>query len=531
MADQKVNIKVTAQGAKKAQKDIGGLDGSIKKLGRSVLNASVAYFGTQGLINGIIKSAELAGVQEQAEKQLEFALGKTSTALLNQASALQKVTTFGDEAIISQQAFLASLEFSEEQINSIISASVDLASATGISLESAVRNTAKTFSGLSGELGELIPQLRGLTTEQMKAGDAVKVISQLFGGQAQVQAQTYAGSVEQLKNELGDMAENVGKIVIPIFQKLTPHLKTAINFWQNYLNVGEQTSEQTNKYDVEIKSLNEQIEYQQSLIQGLGRTGEELNGTTERHNQLRKRAYDQGNTLIEQRDLELQQISELIKKQDRLREQKELDAKIEEALARPRAINLEIRRKEIDLLGNIEEVQPRIIQQNELTAETAIAFGDAFQQALGQTSSLLATTAGKNKTQQILSMRLSQLSAVASIASGVAKGFEQGGVLGFLTGASIASAGAVQIATIEKAISDATSLKTAETGFEGVVTKPTLFLTGENNKPEQVSVTPLGGEPSAGININVQGNMIGNEEFVRDVLIPEMSNARNQNLA
>jgi len=76
------------------------------------------------------------------------------------------------------------------------------------------------------------------------------------------------------------------------------------------------------------------------------------------------------------------------------------------------------------------------------------------------------------------------------------------------------------------------SLKTAETGFEGIVTKPTLFLTGENNKPEQVSVTPLGGQAGGnGININIQGNMIGNEEFVRDVLIPEMSNARNQNLA
>jgi len=71
MAEQKVNIKVSAQGAKKAGKEIGGLDNSIKKLGRSVLNTSVAYFGTTGLINGLIKSAELAGIQEQDEKQLE----------------------------------------------------------------------------------------------------------------------------------------------------------------------------------------------------------------------------------------------------------------------------------------------------------------------------------------------------------------------------------------------------------------------------------------------------------------------------
>ena len=77
----------------------------------------------------------------------------------------------------------------------------------------------------------------------------------------------------------------------------------------------------------------------------------------------------------------------------------------------------------------------------------------------------------------------------------------------------------------------ALSTVSAETGFEGVVTRPTMFLTGENNKPEQVSVTPLGGGSASGVTINVQGNMIGNEEFVRDVLIPEISNANNQNLA
>ena len=36
---------------------------------------------------------------------------------------------------------------------------------------------------------------------------------------------------------------------------------------------------------------------------------------------------------------------------------------------------------------------------------------------------------------------------------------------------------------------------------------------------------------SAGVTINVQGNMIGNESFVRDVLIPEISHAQRLNLA
>ena len=157
MADQKVNIKVSTTGAKKAKDQLGGVSGSIKKLGSAIVATSAAYFGTRGLISAISTSTELAGIQEQAEKQLATALGRTSTALLNQASALQKVSVFGDEATIQQQAFLASLGFTEEKIMTIIPVAMDLATATGMTLESAVRNTAKTFSGLAGELGELVP--------------------------------------------------------------------------------------------------------------------------------------------------------------------------------------------------------------------------------------------------------------------------------------------------------------------------------------------------------------------------------------
>lgn len=170
MADQKVNIKVSAQGAKKAQNELKGVEGAISKMGKAVGIATGAYFGARGLISGLSTVVQLSAEQELAEKKLSTALGRTSQSLLAQASALQKVTTFGDEAIISQQAFLASLNFSEERIKEIIPLALDLSSATGMALDSAVRNVSKTFSGLQGELGELIPQLKDLTQEIKSRG-------------------------------------------------------------------------------------------------------------------------------------------------------------------------------------------------------------------------------------------------------------------------------------------------------------------------------------------------------------------------
>jgi hypothetical protein len=39
------------------------------------------------------------------------------------------------------------------------------------------------------------------------------------------------------------------------------------------------------------------------------------------------------------------------------------------------------------------------------------------------------------------------------------------------------------------------------------------------------------GQTSGGVTINIQGNMIGNDEFVRDNLIPQIKKASEQNLA
>ena len=50
MADQKVNIKVTAQGAKKTQNELRGVEGAISKMGKAVGIATGAYFGARGLI-------------------------------------------------------------------------------------------------------------------------------------------------------------------------------------------------------------------------------------------------------------------------------------------------------------------------------------------------------------------------------------------------------------------------------------------------------------------------------------------------
>ena len=289
MAEQKLNIKVSTTGAKKSKDELSGLNGAINKMGKAVGVASAAYFGAKGLISAFSTVIEASARQEQAEKALEVALGRTSTALLNQASALQKVTTAGDEALIEQQAFLASLKFTEDQIKTIIPVALDLSAATGISLESAVRNTAKTFSGLAGELGELVPQLRELTAEEMKAGDAVKVLAELFEGQASKQAETMAGALIQASNSAGDLSEAIGAKLSPLVTKLALGFTDTTSSLTELLNLTGQTKSETLIYYETVERAEEVLK---KYSDSLGITTDESLSLSDQILQLREEAEE-----------------------------------------------------------------------------------------------------------------------------------------------------------------------------------------------------------------------------------------------
>ena len=145
--------------------------------------------------------------------------------LIRQAGELQSRSLFGDEEIIGQQAFLASLGLTEKQINDTIEAAAQFSSATGMTLDSAVKNLAKTYGGLSGELGESIPKLKELTVEQMKNGEAVKFILENYKGFAESAAETGLGPLQQLKNSIGGVGEEIGKVLMPMVQAVANVLK------------------------------------------------------------------------------------------------------------------------------------------------------------------------------------------------------------------------------------------------------------------------------------------------------------------
>lgn len=222
-------IKISANGAeaektfKKLERKVGDFGKKMKEVGTTMSTYITAPVVAAGAI-----AVRSANQQLQAESRLLTALKgrkEVQDRLIKQAAELQSRTIYGDEVIIEQQAFLAALGLTEQQIGSTINAAIQLSAALGIDLNSAVRNLAKTYSGLAGELGESIPALRNLTAEEMKAGGAIAYVNDNYKGFAETAAQTGMGPLQQLKNTLGDLAEQFGTILVPIIQKLATKLK------------------------------------------------------------------------------------------------------------------------------------------------------------------------------------------------------------------------------------------------------------------------------------------------------------------
>lgn len=248
-----------------AEKGIKGLSNKLKtltkkltsnewaKAGSAISGLGVAFSGVTKAVNSVASGIKAVNdayrVQIGAETQLQTASqnnpyldGKSVKNLKAYASQLQSVSTFGDEELLPFMAQLAASGRTEQEIMDIMAASINVAASGTMSLESAVRNLNKTYGGLSGELGESIPQIKNLTTEQLKNGEAVKVIAGQYKGMAESVAQS-TGSSQRLANTWGDFKEALGRNFAPAVDNVKNSAQTLLTNVVDAMNKSVETKQ------------------------------------------------------------------------------------------------------------------------------------------------------------------------------------------------------------------------------------------------------------------------------------------------
>ena len=155
-------------------------------------------------------------VQAKAETQLEAAarnnpyLSRMSVENLKKyAGELQSISIYGDEQLLPYMGELAAAGRTEKEIMDVMSAAIDVAASGTMDLGSAVKALNATYNGTAGTLGKTVTGVKNLTQEELKNGEAVKLVANQYKGMAEQTAKA-TGAAEQLKNAWGDVKELIG---------------------------------------------------------------------------------------------------------------------------------------------------------------------------------------------------------------------------------------------------------------------------------------------------------------------------------
>lgn len=269
MATEKINVKVVVTAENNAKKGLLGLQSSVNSLNKDVSGLAKALgVGLVAAIGGVIaigkKAIDTFKIQEQAEarllattknvltsfqgykegsKELDAELQRVNDTLKEQAQALQRVTTFGDEQIISAQSMLSTFALNERQVKKLVPAVLDMSAAmekaggTGADLESisiAIGKSLTTGVGALTRYGVVVSDTAREAFELADAEEKVNIIlgelNKNFEGVAEQAALTASGKMQQLNNAFSDLQETVGGALA---EALTPFVQQATIFAQD----------------------------------------------------------------------------------------------------------------------------------------------------------------------------------------------------------------------------------------------------------------------------------------------------------
>lgn len=250
-----VKYRITAEdntqaGTAGAEKHLDALGGAVDKLGK-VFAGMIAAFSMKKIADEIGVCIDKFGKTQTATLQLTAAAknnpmlnGESTKKLLAYSDAMEKTIGVDADKLMQSQAFLETMQLTEEQITSVMDAAIELSSTGMVSLDMAVLSLGGSLQGNIGLLGRYVPALKSLTQEQLKSGEAINLVKKNYAGLAQIMSQGIEGQKNIFSVAVDDLQKAIGKAFAPLQIAGMNFLKPIINDMTKWLdeNSGRITS-------------------------------------------------------------------------------------------------------------------------------------------------------------------------------------------------------------------------------------------------------------------------------------------------
>ncbi len=186
------------------------LSGSLEKIGGALGIA----FGVAEIVRFGNESVNAYAKAQQSALQLLGALNGNAAAqgrMLELAKQLGEKFAIPQSVITAQEKFLAINGRTEQEIEKVIKAAIELSAVTGEDLQSSVFKLNATYEGSIGRLGKLDKGFKDLSKTQLENGEGVDLILEKYKGFAEKglegatgEMQRNAAAAEELSVRLGE---------------------------------------------------------------------------------------------------------------------------------------------------------------------------------------------------------------------------------------------------------------------------------------------------------------------------------------
>lgn len=231
------DIDQFTRGMKGARGDVDNLGYQLGKFAKQATKyfAIAAAAATAYAIKIGVDSVKAAVEDEKSQVALAKALENTTGATQEQIRANEKFIrtqqlAFGvaDTQLRPAVANLARATGDLKKAQDLTNLSLDISAATGKDLESVSLAIGKAYNGNIGALTRLGVPLDENIKKTKDFNVVQEKLTQLFGGAAAANAQTYAGQLAITSQNVGELKESIGVLLLPAVSRLAEYANNTL---------------------------------------------------------------------------------------------------------------------------------------------------------------------------------------------------------------------------------------------------------------------------------------------------------------
>ena len=220
------NLNKSLKTAGKDVETFGDKMGKVGKMVGAAFAAAAAAAGAYAIKIGV-EGVKAAIEDEKAQTQLALALENATGATNAQIAATEQsilqmslATGVADDQLRPALGRLVRSTGDITKAQDLLTTALDISTATGKPLETVANALGKAYDGNTASLGKLGIGLSAAELRTMNFTQVQSKLSDLFGGAAARNADTYAGRIARMQVAFDEAKETIGFALLPILEKM-----------------------------------------------------------------------------------------------------------------------------------------------------------------------------------------------------------------------------------------------------------------------------------------------------------------------